>query len=266
MFIINKEIKIVNPTELKSSDSPPEFTRENYSIYNNTNCSNNLPNINEFKLLSEMNYIEKCTIELDFIRSKFPCDYYTYHTFEFSFNCSEKYPYEIVETQTCVEYCDENSLSSGKCKLNYNYSKKIYDLLNEILNEKKNNDKNFIENIQKIFSDGSINNILDNILDVDKDITISNNETIIQITSTDNQRNSKNHNISTINLGICEETLKKVYKIDQNKSLLILKIDTFIAGSKIPVIEYEVYHPDNKGKLNLSFCNNKSRNKYSRKN
>ena len=125
LFIINKEIKIVNPTELKSSDSPPEFICENYSIYNNTNCSNNLSDINEFKLLSEKNYIEKCTIELDYIRSKFPCDYYTYQTFEFSFNCSEKYPYEIVETHTCVEYCDENSLSSGKCKLNYNYSNNI---------------------------------------------------------------------------------------------------------------------------------------------
>ena len=102
----------------------------------------------------------------------------------------------------------------------------------------------------------SINNILDNIINQEKYITISNNETIIQITSTDNQRNNKTHNISTIDLGEYEKTLKKLYKIDKNKPLLILKIDSFIDGSKIPVIQYEVYHPDNKSKLNLSFSSN----------
>jgi len=369
-FIINKEIKIINPTELKSSDSPPKFICENYT--------------NDYLNLSENNFLEKCTSEIDYMISNFTCFNYTYKTFEFSFNCSKKYPYEIVETQKCVEFCDENSLSNGKCIMNYNNSnninirenvtdinsyeainnpsdsisteikyidiktyssdsiieekimefdnstssyinlitkstnfvtdsqtinikiystdsiteekimefdnsispdtnlitkstnfitdsqtinqlnitnkveaeEKIYDLLNKIINEKTDNDKNFIENIQNIFSDNSFNNILDNIVNEEKDITISNNETIIQITSTVNQRNNKIHNISTIDLGVCEKTLKKIYKIDENKALLILKIDSFIEGSKIPVIRYEVYHPDNKSKLNLSFCNN----------
>ena len=58
-------------------------------------------------------------------------------------------------------------------------------------------------------------------------------------------------------MGECEETLKSIYNINPNKSLLILKIDSFVDGSNIPVIQYEVYHPDNKSKLNLSFCNNK---------
>ena len=129
-------------------------------------------------------------------------------------------------------------------------------MLNEILNKKKDSNKNFIENIQNIFSDDSFKNILDSIVSAEKDITISNNETIIQITSTENQKNNKNLNISTINLGACEETLKKAYKIDRNKSLLILKIDSFIDGSKIPVIQYEVYHPDNMSKLNLTLCHN----------
>ena len=54
--------------------------------------------------------------------------------------------------------------------------------------------------MQNIISNGSFNNILDNIVNRDKDIKINNNETIIQITSTDNKRNNQNHNISTINL------------------------------------------------------------------
>ena len=411
LFIINKDINITNPTELKSSDSPPKFICENYS--------------DNFKILLEENFIEKCSSEINYMISNFSWYKFTinYKAFEFSFNCSKKYPYEIVETHKCVEYCDESSLLNGACILNYNKSnyinirenttdiniyevfinqsdsishelisyqsdnisqevisyqsdsilhklisyqsdsishklisyqsdsishklisyqsdsisqevinhqsdsisieiknkdiktylldsitevkkiesdksiisdtnliskstnfisdsqkinklitnniiitdnigteEEIKDLLNEILNKKKDSNKNFIENIQNIlqniFSDDSFKNILDSIVNAEKDITIINNETIIQITSTENQKNNKNHNISTIKLGACEETLKKAYKIDRDKSLLILKIDFFIDGLKIPVIQYEVYHPDNKSKLNLTLCHN----------
>ena len=308
LFIINKEIKVINPTEIKSSDSPPEFICENYSIYNNTN---------DLKKLLEKNYFEKCTIEIDYIKSKFECDNYIYKKFEFSFSCSEEYPYEIIEINQCAKYCDEKSLSNGKCKLNYNnshnnsiteylndidsykiitnltdiistenkyclmtnsiefisYSQKIdlviptniseiwqdiYDLLNELLKDQKDNNINLIENLKNIFSDDSINKKLDNIVNGDKDITLINNdEIIIQITSTDNQRNNKNYNISTIDLGICEEILKNTYIIDPKKPLLILKIDSFIDGSKIPIIQYEVFHPENQSKLNLTLCQNK---------
>jgi len=426
-FIINKEVHIVNPTELKSSDHPLEFLCEDYSNYNKTSCTNDstLEQGLQRRLL-EGNYIEKCTSEIDYITSKFTCNNYNHKTFNFSFNCSEKYPYEIVTTHKCVEYCDENELSNGTCILNYNNSNnikiteniintdsyevintqsdiisteiefkdiitnsqdtisetrniesdnsissetnlitnskdtiletgnketdssissetnlitnskdtiletgniesdssiisetnlitnskdtiletgniesdsninsvnnfitnskdlldsqtinkltttnileyttisssepKILELLDDILNNKLDNNTNFIENINNIFSDASVNSILDKIINENKDITISNNEKTVQITSTDNQRNNKNHNISTINLGECENTLKSIYNIDTNKSLLILKIDSHIVGSNIPVIQYEVYHPDNKSKLDLSFCNNK---------
>ena len=123
-FIINKEINIINPTELKSSNSPPEYICENYSIYNNSNCTNNLNLVDYFKRL-ERNYLEKCTNEINYITSNFTCNNYNYKTFEFSFNCSEKYPYEIVATHKCVEYCDENDLSNGVCILNYNNSNNI---------------------------------------------------------------------------------------------------------------------------------------------
>ena len=378
-FVINKDIHIINPIELKSSDSPIEYICEKYSIFNDINCTNSVSLIDNFKRLSENKYLEKCTSEINYITSNFTCGNYNYKTFEFSFNCSEKYPYEIVNAHKCVEYCDENDLSSGICILNYydsnsnniteniidtnsyevkinqsyiisneiyykdikTYSKdtiletrniqsdsninskdiileisniesdnninskdinletsniesdnninskdtiletrniepdnsissdtdystinnliksaeqKIYDLLDEFFNMKKDKNINLIENI---FSGSSINIILDNIINGDNDIIISNNETIIQITSTDNQRNNKNNNISTINFRECEETLKSIYNISPNKSLLILKIDSFIAGSNIPVIQYEVYHPDNKSKLDLSLCDNK---------
>ena len=85
-------------------------------------------------------------------------------------------------------------------KLNPLTEQNINDLFNEIFKEKQINDINLIK---KIFSDPSINRKLDNIINEGTDIIISNNETTIQITSTDNQKNNKNHNISIINLGEC---------------------------------------------------------------
>ena len=38
--------------------------------------------------------------------------------------------------------------------------------------------------------------------------------------------------------------------------LIIFKTDYFASGSLIPIIGYEVYHPLNKTKLDLSYCNN----------
>ena len=367
-FQINKEINLVNPKEFESYVSKKNYIFEDYSIYYNESCTDNISLLEDFKRLSERNYLEKCTFEESYIKSNVECDNLINKTFIFPIECSEENPYEMVDTHECVEYCDENAISNGTCILNYKnpnnnsiterivdtasyevinkqtdiisteienkdittYSidtilegrgiesdsslnsdikiitnltdsiletrniksdsniiydtnlitntdyqtinkptnsktfediinslpkKKIYDLFNEIFKEKEINNINLIENI---FSDSSINIKLDNIIIGEKDILISNNKTIIQITSTENQKNNKNHNISTINLGECENIVKGIYNIDPNKPLLILKVDSYLIGSIIPIIQYEVYHPDNKSKLDLSICNNKA--------
>ena len=123
-LIINKEINIINPTELKSSESPTEYICENYLIFNDTKCPNNLSLVNDFERLGKK-YLEKCTSEINYITSNFTCNNFINKTFEFSFKCSEKYPYEIVATHKCVEYCDENDLSTGLCILNYHNSNNI---------------------------------------------------------------------------------------------------------------------------------------------
>ena len=75
-----------------------------------------------------------------------------------------------------------------------------------------------------------------------------------QLTTTANQKDNSYNNISTIDLGDCEDILKGIYGIDQNLSLIILKIDYKMEGLLIPVIGYEVYHPKNRSLLNLSYC------------
>ena len=60
--------------------------------------------------------------------------------------------------------------------------------------------------------------------------------------------------MSTIDLGDCEDKLKSVYGIDPSLPLIIFKIDYFSKDSLIPIIGYEIYHPLNKSKLDLTYC------------
>ena len=98
---------------------------------------------------------------------------------------------------------------------------------------------------------------MSNVEDGEKeDLLIKAYNVTYQITTTDNQNNKKYSNISTIKLQDCEDILKRQNNIDSNKSLIIFKIDYYMDGLSIPVIGYEVYHPDTKVQLNLSECEN----------
>ena len=81
---------------------------------------------------------------------------------------------------------------------------------------------------------------------------------IYEITTTNNK--NKTENISTVNLGNCENILKGIYNIDENLPLIIFKVEYFMEGLLIPVIGYEVFHPLNNSQLNLSYCDNETTN------
>ena len=112
-----------------------------------------------------------------------------------------------------------------------------------------------IINFQDGKIDGNLNNVIDKIIKEGNDYTVSEEEITYQITTSDNQK-TKQNNFSTIDLGVCEEILKEKYNIDKSMPLIIYKVDYFIPKTLIPVIEYEVYHPINYSKLDLSYCNN----------
>ena len=76
----------------------------------------------------------------------------------------------------------------------------------------------------------------------------------VQYQITTSNKNNTNKNMSSIDLGDCEEKLKSVYDIDRSLPLIIFKIYYFSPDSLIPIIGYEIYHPITKEKLNLSHC------------
>ena len=151
--------------------------------------------------------------------------------------CPENKPYENQNNE-CIQECNAIDFFNGICKINNNSPKiidsmvkTIKDQLNQTLDELTNNTNNEL-----------------------KDLLIKADEATYQITTTDNQKNNEYEDVSVINLGECENILKTKYHIDQSKSLIIFKIDYFVPGLSIPVIGYEVYHPDTKAKLELDDC------------
>ena len=77
------------------------------------------------------------------------------------------------------------------------------------------------------------------------------------MSTTDNQKNNKNSNVTSLNLGNCEILLRNTYNLSQNETLYVKKIDIKQEGMKIPKVEYDIYCKLNKSnlvKLNLSIC------------
>ena len=113
-----------------------------------------------------------------------------------------------------------------------------------------------IQKINEHLIEGKIDNLIDNIKQDEKDISITINNVIYTITSSKNQKNSKNKNVTVIDLGDCENILKSHYHIQEKDSLLIIKIDIFEKGLLIPTVEYEIFDWKTKEKLDLNLCEN----------
>ena len=156
---------------------------------------------------------------------------------------------ENIKYTNILEYTNEFT----KIMKNFsseNFFLDSYDMSNINLTIKDEIIKNIKEDIIK----GNLKSLIGNITGEKKDLIVIQKDTIYQITTSDNQKNNKYNNISTINLGKCEDKLKEVYNIDSNLSLIIFKVDYYKEGSLIPVISYEVYNPKNNSQLNLSYC------------
>ena len=77
---------------------------------------------------------------------------------------------------------------------------------------------------------------------------------VMEISTIDNQKDSLNPNVSTIDLGECENILRTEYHIPKNESLIVVKIDIKNEDLTATYVQYEILHPKNKTKLNLNLC------------
>ena len=216
------------------------------------------------------------------------CTYYHYFDFNKIYNCTEnnecpnQFNNLIVEKKQCIDICKNDNLYKYQYKntcyikcpkgtISNNYICKFYNTSSTLENWNiedffsGNYNPYFGEEQNSEINDKIINSIREDILNGNIDLTNLTNgsksdlliqlyDTYYQITSSDNQNNNQYSNLSSINLGECENILKEIYKIDKNLPLIIFKVDYFKSDSKVPVIGYEIFHPITKEKLDTTYC------------
>ena len=252
-------------------------------------CLNNLNNESNIQILSELNKlicpINDCSNNWEKVKKRIIYDNYKYSCINECFNdenykyeyryfcynecpsgthslinnkykceknsveCTKKYYFIKVEDNSCLDNCDSIDFFNNICKLNnYNYDNYIEN-------------KGFlISNIIKGIEEGEMDKIIKDVINSKNDIIKKENDTYYQITSSYNQNNKNYKNISSIKLGECELILKEKYGISKNESLIIFKTDQYIEGFLIPLIEYEIFSPKTKEKLDLKYCINNNIN------
>ena len=145
-----------------------------------------------------------------------------------------------------------NITSSTFIKKN-NTNQIIMDIIKKEIPEEK------LDEINVTYS--TLSNIITNgeIFSFDEDFIISGKYITYQITTTDNQKKNYEQNVSVIDLGECEKIIKRNISYENDPiSLIILKIDIRKEESKTTAIEYEVYNPYSREKIDLSICSNVS--------
>ena len=155
--------------------------------------------------------------------------------------CLEIYPFLNVEEHTCERKCNSEDFFNKICTFNNNNSSKKI-IINNIINE---------------VEDGTLDNLLLDIIYNDKkDKIIKESNITFQLTSTYNQNNNDYQNLSVINFGECETIIKEQYNILRNESLIIFKIEQKVENLLIPKIEYEIFNPLTNERLELNECKN----------
>ena len=121
-------------------------------------------------------------------------------------------------------YCTLDNIMNNKCKdiINDEQIKELYIKVKEILLNRNNN------------------------------IIIETKNTAFQVAYYDNQ--TSNNKISYIDIGICEERIRKKYDIPDSDSLIIYKTDIKSEDLSSTYVQYEIYEPKSLTKINLDIC------------
>ena len=154
-------------------------------------------------------------------------------------------PFEIIQEQKCVKYCTTEDLNNNICILNF-----IDD------NQDNSNKDILINNFEKYFTSDDYNTTK---IEQGEDEIYQEETFTITFTSSENQKNNINNNMTRIDLGQCEIELRNFYNLSDDKVLFMRKIDIKMPGMKIPKIIFDVYcklNDTNLIKLNLSICDN----------
>ena len=211
-----------------------ESCLDQYSYFNLDRPSDCVPQ--GYFIDYENESLEQCTPN----NSKFYIDNGKTICIKDTYECPADYPNYNETTKECTNYQPETTVIISPF-IRKNFSFELNMTNEEIINMINNEILKYFQ-----IGDGSI------------EIKGENN-TIFQLTTSDNEMKIfdgsliNTNGLSIIDLGDCEDSLKSFYKINDSYSLIIKKYEKLTISAERN-IQYEVYHPITKQKLNLSVC------------
>ena len=164
--------------------------------------------------------------------------------------CEEEKMLEII-IQECRKNCSVNNLIKKLCIFEYLIIEPNFE---SIENEYTRYMDMILKYLEKCLTSPEYN--ISNSINKNEDILII-DKLIITLTTSENQKNNINKNMTTIDLGDCEKKLREYYQIPPNEKLFIKKYDVIQEGMKISKIEYDLYSRINGSKLeklNKTLC------------
>ena len=224
------------------------YTCENCEIKGDNKTHNCLECNTEYSFKINFNNYTNCYRKCDY-------NYYfdnnnNYHC-TIDLSCPNEYPKLIEDKNECIF---ENAL---------NFDNIIEDILNFEKNKTQEGKEQEIniynEVLKKIESFFTSNNYNLEYIDKGEDQIIQAEKILITFTTTKNQKNNIDSNMTTIDLSDCEELLRNYYNLTNNETIYMKKIDIIQDGMTAKKIEYDVYRKlseNNLEKLNLSVCRN----------
>ena len=230
------------------------FYQDNYLTYSKCykNCSNYYYD-NSTKTLHCTNNLE-CPIKYNkFIFNKKEC----------IDKCENDINYKYEYNNECYIECPNGTINNSFQCINISIieeTSKVIISTNNNINEILNSTvlDNINEKIIISFKNG-INFTLDEEINPENYYEIKKGQILVKLISTYFFKKNQNINMTTIDLGLCENILKDFYNISYNSSLYLLIFEIIEEGMKINKIEYEVYHildENNISLLNLTLCQN----------
>ena len=150
--------------------------------------------------------------------------------------------YSTIDTTDLTGYIIDNTILSEY-------------IIQKIINNDFKNETLTTEQIMEVYKTIKEELLTENYDGQPKVITTEN--VVYQVSTFEYQKNNEEHNISSIDLGICQDKLKTNYNIKNNDSLIVFKIDLKSQDQKQTYVHYEIYHPYNHSLLDLSLCDSK---------
>ena len=124
--------------------------------------------------------------------------------------------------------------------------------INNIISNKTGKEKeSAFEDIITEIMNGSLSNLIDQVVNNQKDFVMVSNGDSYHLSTIKMQ--FKQEELSAVDLGPCEDILRQTFSLG-DQELLIFKVDHEVPGFKIPIIEYVLLTQDGRINIDLNIC------------